>query len=743
MADVFISYSRLDRDFVGKLREALADHGHDVWIDWESIPESRAWWEEIKKGIARANNFAVILSPNSMASPICQMEIEYAIQLNKRIIPVYYDDFDREKALIGITKRLADADQTVTREIWENRQSHELFDTNDATLKRINYFFFKATDDFPSRFNDLLGVINTDYEHKERHTTLELRAQEWLRRNKDSGFLLIDNELTEAQAWLESAEDKDPAPTDLHREYIATSEQRTQRLRTIRWTAGIGSFVAVIAILIGLFASLQAFNAQNQVFIAGETLTPIPATLDALATVQDESYRFQMAGQAQFLQDNENDALAFAFESVSVEQPPVDVIRQFYKITQESLDESVYFSSAYNGRTIFPFMTYNSVVFSPDGRTLVAGAGNGTIHLWDISMYPQSEHLTILTVPHSSVNSVAFSPDGKVLASGNSNSTITLWDISTGELSMTLAGHTRGVRSISFSPDGQMIASAGDGATIIFWDMVTALEIARIPAHSDRITTITFSPDGQTIASGSRDTSVKLWDASTGQLLQTFTGHDGAILTLAFNSNGQMLVSGSRDESIKLWDVVAGELITMLPVDATVRSVAFSSDGYALVSAGDRFIKLWDTSNIQITNEPVLIANLTTFIDIRSGALTLNGSLFAFGGHGGDIMLGDFVDLPRALRSVQEKLTLREFTCDERERFNMSVPCDADGNFPTRTPYPTPSLIPLLTLDFTPFYENPTALAQVDATNTAWVATSTMDSQSTYTARTATAEASD
>lgn len=69
MSDVFISYSRLDKEFVGKMRDALAEREQDVWVDWESIPPSQAWWEEIKKGIAKANNFVVVLSANSIVSP--------------------------------------------------------------------------------------------------------------------------------------------------------------------------------------------------------------------------------------------------------------------------------------------------------------------------------------------------------------------------------------------------------------------------------------------------------------------------------------------------------------------------------------------------------------------------------------------------------------------------------------------------------------------------------------------------
>jgi DNA-binding LacI/PurR family transcriptional regulator len=38
MPDVFISYSRKDKDFAHKLHDALAAQKRDVWVDWEDIP---------------------------------------------------------------------------------------------------------------------------------------------------------------------------------------------------------------------------------------------------------------------------------------------------------------------------------------------------------------------------------------------------------------------------------------------------------------------------------------------------------------------------------------------------------------------------------------------------------------------------------------------------------------------------------------------------------------------------------
>ena len=49
MTGVFISYSRRDKDFVGKLREALSARNYEVWVDWEDIPPSTEWLN-VKQG---------------------------------------------------------------------------------------------------------------------------------------------------------------------------------------------------------------------------------------------------------------------------------------------------------------------------------------------------------------------------------------------------------------------------------------------------------------------------------------------------------------------------------------------------------------------------------------------------------------------------------------------------------------------------------------------------------------------
>ncbi len=66
-----------------------------------------------------------------------------------------------------------------------------------------------------------------------------------------------------------------------------------------------------------------------------------------------------------------------------------------------------------------------SLVFSPDGKTLVNGNSDGIIHFWDMSTLQIKSTLS----GHSSLNSLALSPDGLTLASGSSDGTVLIWDI--------------------------------------------------------------------------------------------------------------------------------------------------------------------------------------------------------------------------------------------------------------------------------------------------------------------------
>jgi TIR domain len=192
MADVFISYSRVDKDFVKKLHSKLKEQGLDAWVDWEDIPLSANWWKEVQIGIETANSFVFILSINSIASKICRKEVDHAVKYNKRLIPI------------------------VRRQDFDIQEVH-------PAISRYNWIFFQENNEFETNFEALIKAIDTDLNHVKIHTHLLTSAIEWSQENQDSSFLLRGSRLSEAEKWLSQNANKEPIPTDLHRDYINAS----------------------------------------------------------------------------------------------------------------------------------------------------------------------------------------------------------------------------------------------------------------------------------------------------------------------------------------------------------------------------------------------------------------------------------------------------------------------------------------------------------------------------------------
>jgi TIR domain len=63
VSDVFLSYSRLDREFALRLHAALVARGKDVWVDEEDIPPTARWREELRAAIETADSFVFLISP--------------------------------------------------------------------------------------------------------------------------------------------------------------------------------------------------------------------------------------------------------------------------------------------------------------------------------------------------------------------------------------------------------------------------------------------------------------------------------------------------------------------------------------------------------------------------------------------------------------------------------------------------------------------------------------------------------
>jgi hypothetical protein len=90
---LFASYSRADRESIRPLLDDVRALGYDIWLD-EQLSGGQVWWDEILAKIRGCDAFVFIVTPTSVDSEACLLELEYAHALNRAVIPVELTDTD-------------------------------------------------------------------------------------------------------------------------------------------------------------------------------------------------------------------------------------------------------------------------------------------------------------------------------------------------------------------------------------------------------------------------------------------------------------------------------------------------------------------------------------------------------------------------------------------------------------------------------------------------------------------------
>lgn len=95
--DVFLSYSSQDRDWVEKFSASLRDSGVTAWVGASDIAPGERWQDRIQEALRESRTLVVILSPESMRSPLTFFELGAALADQKRIIPIMTEDGQLEQ----------------------------------------------------------------------------------------------------------------------------------------------------------------------------------------------------------------------------------------------------------------------------------------------------------------------------------------------------------------------------------------------------------------------------------------------------------------------------------------------------------------------------------------------------------------------------------------------------------------------------------------------------------------------
>ena len=315
--------------------------------------------------------------------------------------------------------------------------------------------------------------------------------------------------------------------------------------------------------------------------------------------------------------------------------------------------------------------TMDTVVLSPDEKTLAAGFWRDNVLLWNTerrcSYRPENEKL-----PPTSLN-VYRSPSGNIISINTYGNSLNVWEVGKRDplVKLTLRDVDLG-RAKAFAPTGHRIASVDKNDNIHIWECTSPIngvaESESWKKHPTIIndaeftyglrfsqTGLAFSPDGKRLVSVSRSRAWKacLWDVDSGRQLvelslqpppkrRTYRESDAGI---AFSPCGNIIAGGKWGE-IVLWDATDGKTLMRLPQpEGSQRPITlcFSSCGEYLASGAwwqkglkKVPIRLWEVTSGR---------HIATFwghtTDVQCFAFSQDNSLLVSGGHDGAIYLWD------------------------------------------------------------------------------------------------------
>ena len=234
--------------------------------------------------------------------------------------------------------------------------------------------------------------------------------------------------------------------------------------------------------------------------------------------------------------------------------------------------------------------------FSPDARSFVTGAEDGTVRVYRSA---GGEPVRELEAHGDRVSGLAFSSDGAMIGTAGEDNKARIFEAASGKLIARLDGQTDSLSRLWFSPDGTHVLTAGSGNSGILWQLPQGRQAADW-RHDASVQAASFSADGRLAATADVAGTAKIWDVATRRLVAELRGHEGGINDLHFNLKGDRLLTAGSDGTARIWRLTGNaaetEFVLRGHSQSVYRAIWSPDERFIATASQDYLVRLWEGS---------------------------------------------------------------------------------------------------------------------------------------------------
>lgn len=209
MAHTLISYSRTTRPLAARICKALIASGESVWLDTQGILPAEPWGPRVRQAILDSHAVVFLLGPDWLKSAVCQEECLYAVENQKKLIPVVVEDYGEEA-----WKRDVVNDPDLGARIPKELAARNYIWVRDRQIEDVG--------------RDIVKAVRLDLAWIELTLELQRRATAWNESERRYGHLRGE-ELLGFLRQTTDEQDRDPPLVPLQREFLLASQELQTR----------------------------------------------------------------------------------------------------------------------------------------------------------------------------------------------------------------------------------------------------------------------------------------------------------------------------------------------------------------------------------------------------------------------------------------------------------------------------------------------------------------------------------